>query len=107
MFERIKRWPIVAWFLRIKYPYNSTCGICKLPWETCEYHAIQMDDYKGFFVTCEWCWEHKSKEENKEAVIALYRSWSRYTGSPYTLGQMLDAFDQEWELTHKDSSNED
>lgn len=103
MIERIKRWPIVACFLRLRYPYNSTCGICKLPWSACDSHNIPMDDYRSFFPVCEWCWEHKSKKENERAVIALFHEWNRgESGSPYTLGQMLDAFDVEWELTHKE-----
>lgn len=102
MIEKIKRWPIVAWFLRLRYPWNSTCLICGLPWSACEDHSIPIDMGCGFFPVCEWCWKHKSKKENERAVIALFHEWNRTQyGSPYTLGQMLDAFDKDWEETHK------
>ena len=103
MFERIKRWPIVAWFLRKKYPYNSTCGICKLPWSVCEIHSIPIGERNGFFPTCQWCWEHKSKSANKGEVIRLWtRWWLTKEGSPYTLQEMLDAFEKDWKLTHEE-----
>lgn len=100
--EKIKRWPIVSWFLRMMYPYNSTCGICKLPWETCEIHSIPIGKICGFFPTCQWCWEHKSKEENKREVMKLWQRWTlEEHSSPYTLQEMLDAFERDWEETHK------
>ncbi len=101
MIEKIKRWPIVAWFLRLVYPWNSTCLICGLPWSACEDHSIPIDNAAGFFPVCEWCWQHRSKQENRKAVIALHIKWSseRY-GSPYTREEMLDAFERDWEKTH-------
>lgn len=100
MREKIKRWPIVAWFLRLRYPWNSTCLICGLPWSACKDHSIPIDMGRGFFPVCEWCWQHKSYRQNREAVIKLYRNWVVMGGSPYTLGQMLNAFDEEWKKTH-------
>lgn len=49
MREKIKRWPIVAWFLRLRYPWNSTCLICGLPWSACEDHSIPIDKGVGSF----------------------------------------------------------
>lgn len=112
MFERIKRLPIVAKWLRKRYPYNSTCKICGLPWPSCESHTIMVRECtnsqsgKGFFPVCEWCWNHKSYAENRSAVIATYRMWQRdCDGSyelPYTLREMLVAFHKDWVKTHKD-----
>ena len=62
MNEKIKRWPIVARFLRERDPFYSTCGICGLPWSACNEHSIQVDFLNGFFPVCEWCWTHKSKK---------------------------------------------
>lgn len=100
MREKIKRWPIVAWFLRLRYPWNSTCLICGLPWSACEDHSIPIDRGHGFFPVCEWCWRHKSYRQNREAVIKLHRNWAVMGGSPYSLVEMIDAFDKEWKKTH-------
>ena len=108
MIEKIKRWPIVAWFLRLIHPCYSTCRICGLPWCACESHSISVvecTDFRagsGFFPVCDWCWTHRSKEENRSAVIGLYYEWAHDEhGSPYTLKEMLDAFERDWEETHK------
>lgn len=101
MIEKIKRWPIVAWFLRLRYPWNGTCLICGLPWSACKDHSIPIDNAAGFFPVCEWCWQHRSKQENRKAVIALHIKWgSERYGSPYTRKEMLDAFERDWEKTH-------
>ena len=100
MIERIKRLPIVARHIRKKHPYYGTCGMCNLPWSACEKHLIPLDNCHSFFPVCEWCWMHKSKLKNGVEVIRLWMKWER-EGAPYSIGEMLVAFDKEWELTHK------
>lgn len=103
MKERLKRLPFVVKFLQVRHLSNSTCGICGLPWASCQSHDITVGPDCGFFPVCQWCWEHKSKRENKRAVIELFHKWHRTKyGSPYTLDQMIDAFNSDWKLTHKE-----
>lgn len=102
MIEKIKRWPIVAWFLRTLYPYNSTCLICGLPWASCKEHCIPLDDNSGFFPVCQYCWEHCSETENRDAVLRLYKKWT-LTGCRlmFSEQELLAAFEKDWEETHK------
>lgn len=109
MIEKIKRWPIVAWFLRMLYPYNSTCYICGLPWAEVEHHVVPMGTdvrghRRGFFCVCEYCWNHAEKRRVENGFEKLYHSWCEMThGNPhYELTDMYIAFDKEWDKTHKD-----
>ena len=109
--DRLKRLPFVVKSLQAKHPSNSTCKICGLPWASCISHDIILSHPhngvagKGFFPVCKWCWEHKSYQENQQAVIDTYWMWrNQCDGSyelPHTLSDMLHAFETDWILTHK------
>lgn len=100
VWEYIKRMPVIMWFYRLFHLGYSTCGICGLPWSNCKSYNIPLNKYSSFFPVCEFCWYHKSKEKNKEAVIKVYESWCRSGYLEYHRGELLDAFEKEWEQTH-------
>ena len=104
MLERLKRLPFVVKFLQIRHPSNSTCGICGLPWASCKSHDITIKQGYGFFPVCEWCWNNKSYIDNRQTIIDLFKKWrNECDGSyelPYTLSEMLYAFEIDWILTH-------
>lgn len=70
--EEIKRLPFVAHALRIAHPYNSTCGICGLPWGECKGVCIEIDSGTGCFYVCDYCFSHSSLEEVLKATAAGY-----------------------------------
>lgn len=101
--EKFKRFPIITFFIRLFNFRYSTCHCCKLPWNKCKSHCIHVDKYQGFCPVCEYCWTHKSKEENRKAVKNLYKWWIRKGMVPsFTESELLDAFEIEWEETHRE-----
>lgn len=99
--ETLKRTPPVSWLLKLTGLGYSTCGICGLPWKHCEHHNIMLlDQYSSFFPVCEYCWTHKSKEENLNAVKELYYEWKKMGYNEYTREQLINAFEAEWKRTH-------
>lgn len=102
MWERLKRFPLIAAYYRRRYPDIATCHKCGLPITVAgEPHFVNTDrdicGSDGFFTSCEYCWEKMSYAEKMRSCLALHRRWSRTCdGYHYpTLGQMLDALDKE------------
>lgn len=100
--ERIKRLgPIVRYYQR-KYPSESTCYHCGLPWgavrvsnNDCGIHFIGVNDDAGFFPCCEYCWTRMDDLQKIDAVMDLFKEWESCGGSPYTQEEMLDALAQD------------
>jgi len=92
--ERIKRLgPIVRYYQR-KYPSESTCYHCGLPWSAVqEIHFVNVDDCRGFFACCKYCWQRMDDLEKIDAVLDLSKKMG--SCSPYTEEEMLDALAQD------------
>ena len=96
-----RRRPVVRYYQR-KYPTNSTCYNCGLPWEAvreskrdCGIHFIDVDEDHGFFPCCEYCWQRMDDLKKIDAIVALFEDWESCGGSPYTEEEMLDALAQD------------
>jgi hypothetical protein len=101
--ECLKRMPPFSWLLKLTGLGYSTCGVCGLPWNRCESHNIELKDrYNTFFPVCEHCWNHASKEKNREAVIKLYVEWKRMGFNGISGAEMLEAFEENWNETHQE-----
>lgn len=99
--EKIKRIFPFKQALQVSSLGYSKCHICRLPWKFCESHCVHIDPFTGFIPVCEYCWTHHSKEENRQAVRDTYAWWKSHNMIPaYTLSEMLDAFEANWEATH-------
>lgn len=73
--EELKRNPLSVLALRLISPGYSRCEICGLPWNHCEEHSIQLNDYHSVFATCEYCWEHSTREQ---ILDAYYKAYTKY-----------------------------
>ncbi len=95
MLERLKRLPLVVKYYRRKYPDESVCMCCGLPWSAVKTHFINVPGSNyGFFMDCEYCWGRLSAKEKHQQAKELYRHWAEDSGAEQlnlTLGQMLDA----------------
>ena len=95
--ERLKRLGPVVKYYQKKYPSNSTCYRCGLPWAVVEAHDVSViectDEHhgEGFFTCCEYCWQRMSDLEKFESAVSLFYEWEGSGGSPYTQEEMLDA----------------
>lgn len=82
----------------------STCGCCGMPWNFVskhgEKHIIMISKYEGFFPVCEYCWTHKSYEQNKSAVIELVKKWNREGVIHYNQNLYTNAFEEDWKQKH-------
>lgn len=100
--ERLKRLGPVVKYYQKKYPSNSTCFHCSLPWSVANPHSITVSECteehsgSGFFTCCEYCWQRMTDLEKIDSVIALFHEWEEHSGgSPYTQEEMLDALARE------------
>lgn len=100
MFEKFKRNKFIVFLLQIFNPSYGTCRICGLPFNKCEGHDIMINDSEGFHCVCEYCWKNESKEKNRSAVTDTYYMWKRSGIIPHSWSSMMDAFNNEWRLTH-------
>ena len=104
--ERLKRLGPVVRYYQKKYPSNSTCYRCGLPWSVLEIHNIAVikctEEHcgKGFFTCCEYCWQRMTDLEKIDSVIDLFYKWEHSYGSPYTEEEMLDALAQDLQEKH-------
>lgn len=90
--ERLKRLGPVVRYYKKKYPSDSTCYRCGLPWSLLEFHAIAVRNREeGFFTCCEYCWQRMTDLEKIDSVVDLFFKWELGHGSPYTNEEMLDA----------------
>lgn len=82
----------------------STCGCCGMPWNFVRKHGgehnIRINEYEGFFPVCEYCWTHKSYEQNKSAVTELIERWRELGGRCYNPNECINAFKNDWNKTH-------
>lgn len=92
--EKIKRVPLISFFYRIFHIGYGTCGVCGLPWSNCSTHTIKMTEHEGFFPVCEYCWEHTSIKQIKQACTKLYYIWKSQGIIPYTIDEMHQAVDR-------------
>lgn len=94
-----KRLRPVVWYYQRKYPTNSTCYNCGLPWEAVResggIHFIDVDEDHGFFPCCEYCWQRMDDLKKIDAIMDLFEEWESCGGSPYTKEEMLDALAQD------------
>lgn len=83
---------------------HSTCGCCGMPWNfVWKYegkHTIMINKYEGFFPVCEYCWIHKSYEQNKNAVTELVKKWNKEGIRHYNQDVYINAFEEDWNKTH-------
>lgn len=96
--ERIKRTPLMRRYYLHKYPYDSTCYHCGLPWSAVnnDFHLIGFQESPiGFFTCCEHCWERMSDLEKIDSVIALHKKWEEQGCDYETEEHMLDALAQD------------
>lgn len=70
--EEIKRLPFVVKTYQKIYSYNSTCGICCLPWSVAEHHDVKLTEELSCFAVCEYCWEKATLEQVLEAHTKAY-----------------------------------
>lgn len=70
--DELKRLHFVSAALAAIHPHNSTCGVCGLPWCECEPECIGIDDNKGCFYVCDYCFRHSSLEEILRATVKGY-----------------------------------
>lgn len=95
--ERLKRLGPVVKYYQKKYPDNSTCYHCGLPWAVAKLHGICVRECtkehcgSGFFTCCEYCWQRMKDLEKIDSVISLFNEWEHRGVSPYTQEEMLDA----------------
>ena len=86
----------------------STCGCCGMPWNFVNKHGgehtIVVDECEGFFPVCEYCWTHKSYEQNKSAVTELIERWRKENGgrwyNDYKPNVYINSFENDWNKTH-------
>ena len=82
----------------------STCGCCGMPLNFVSKHGgehtIMISKYEGFFPVCEYCWTHKSYEQNKSAVTELIGKWRKSGVRHYTPNLYINAFENDWNRTH-------
>ena len=99
--ERIKRLRPVVKHYQKKYPDNSTCFHCGLPWAIVDEHSVTVIECteehlgSGFFTCCEYCWRKMTDLEKIDSVIDLFNEWEESGGSPYTQEEMLDALERD------------
>lgn len=101
--QKIKRWPLITFVFRLIHPHESTCGICGLPWSSCNpSHTVDMIECtpehsgEGFFPVCEYCWQHNSFNKIKDTIIKLYACWEWSYGSPYSLDDMIEKAENDY-----------
>ena len=92
--EKIKRVPLISFLYRIFHIGYGTCGVCGLPWSNCSKHIVKMTEYDEFFPVCEYCWEHASITQIKQACTKLYYTWESQGITPYTIDEMHQAIDR-------------
>ena len=82
----------------------GTCGCCGMPWNFVRKHGgehiIMISKYEGFFPVCEYCWTHKSYEQNKSAVTELIKKWEECGARHYNPNLYSNAFEDDWNKTH-------
>lgn len=82
----------------------GTCGCCGMPWNFASKHGgehtIMINKYNGFFPVCEYCWTHKSYEQNKNAVIELIKMREEHGDMYYNPSVCINAFENDWNKTH-------
>lgn len=82
----------------------GTCGCCRMPWNFVKKHGgehtIMVNKYNGFFPVCEYCWTHKSYEQNKSAVTELIKMWKEHGDMYYNPSVCINAFENDWNKTH-------
>jgi hypothetical protein len=59
-----------------------------------------VNKYNGFFPVCEYCWTHKSYEQNKSAVTELIKMWEEHGDMSYNPSVCINAFENDWNKTH-------
>lgn len=82
----------------------GTCGCCGMPWNFVKKHGgehtIMINKYEGFFPVCEYCWIHKSYEQNESAVTELIKKWNNCEVRHYNPNLYSKAFEEDWNKTH-------
>ena len=88
---RIKRLRFLKRYYLKKYPDESKCMTCGLPWSAVgKIHFVDVPGTSwGFFTDCEYCWNRIGAQQRFKHAVDLYRQWGHH--SNITLGQMLDS----------------
>ena len=63
-------------------------------------HIIIVNEYEEFFLVCEYCWTHKSYEQNKSAVTELIGKQRKSGVRHYTPNLYINAFENDQNQTH-------
>ena len=93
-------------FLQRLVSIEGPCGCCGMPWNFVRKHGgehtIMIGEYEGFFPVCEYCWTHKSYEQNKSAVTELIERWREENRGKwyYNPNTYINAFENDWNQTH-------
>lgn len=78
MIEKIKRFKIIVFILRLFSLGYSHCGICGLPWKFCKEKDIWVKDI-GYFATCKYCWNKSDLNTLTNVYIEAYNKyWYSY-----------------------------
>jgi len=64
--NKIKRFKIFVFFLKIIAHNYGCCGICGLPWKFCKEKSVWYDT-SGYFATCNYCWDNSDLKQIKTA----------------------------------------
>ena len=113
--DELKRLPFVSAALAAIHPYNSTCGVCGLPWGECKGECIEMGDGTGCFYVCHYCFKHSSLEEVLKATvdgyIEQYRSITGFSQmesfvQEYDLVSILEKTQERYLEIHKNEGND-
>lgn len=70
--EIIKRSPDNLDKWQAKYPTESTCARCALPWSACTAKVIDVNDDVAVYAICTFCWDHSDLDERLTFHKALY-----------------------------------
>lgn len=55
----------------------SKCNICGLPWNFYKDKSIKLNDARGFFAQCKYCYNKSTAGEILDANLALWNYWKR------------------------------
>jgi len=108
MINKFKRLKVIVSLLRLISPGYSYCKKCGLPWNWCEYKAVDYTLGGGTFSTCQYCWDHSDLEELKECYTQTYRMQERsggYHQLDHTLEHLLDCVERDYGMDIKTKRN--
>lgn len=88
---------MMAALYRLRYPGETTCYNCGLPWSAVKnsIHDINVGERDGFFTCCEYCWSRMGILNKIDSVRELYKKYGSVPGWPYSYDEMLEALERD------------